>query len=182
MNLFVKSRSITGQPNFLDFDMLDAMIASALKKLLKTQSNFRKRASVEEQRAQNSDRLLCAARGMGSPMYAQNRRRRTREGPEPACVQTFCLPGGTRRGGRANERPAVVPSSRRGKSLSPNSQPLSVAVRECARVTDKASENGQNSGDGAARSSWARPVPGRGDTCKASANFGLIWGGSSRLT
>ena len=38
----VASRSITGQPNFPDFDMLDAMIASALKKHLNTQSNFRK--------------------------------------------------------------------------------------------------------------------------------------------
>ena len=27
------------------------------------------------------------ARGMGSPRLASNRRRRTREGPEPACVQ-----------------------------------------------------------------------------------------------
>ena len=54
----VTSRSITRQPNFLDFDMLDAMIASALNKLLNTQSNFRKIASVEEQRAQNSDRFL----------------------------------------------------------------------------------------------------------------------------
>ena len=40
------SRSITGQHNFLDYDRLDAMIASALKKLLNTQSNFWKRVSV----------------------------------------------------------------------------------------------------------------------------------------
>ena len=39
-------------------DMLDGMTASASKKLLNTQSNFRKRVSVEEQRAQNSDRFL----------------------------------------------------------------------------------------------------------------------------
>ena len=45
------SLSITGQPKFPDFDMLDAMIASALKKLLHTQSNFRKRVSVKNQRA-----------------------------------------------------------------------------------------------------------------------------------
>ena len=38
--------------------MLDAMIASALKKLINTQSTFRKRVSVEEQRAQNDDRFL----------------------------------------------------------------------------------------------------------------------------
>ena len=54
----VTSRSITGQPNFLDFDTFDAMIASALKKLVSTSSNFPKRTSVEEQRAQNSDRFL----------------------------------------------------------------------------------------------------------------------------
>ena len=40
----VTSRSITGQHNFLHFDMLDAMIASALKNLLNTQSNFGKRS------------------------------------------------------------------------------------------------------------------------------------------
>ena len=34
------------------------MIASALKKLINTQSTFRKRVIVEEQRAQNSDRFL----------------------------------------------------------------------------------------------------------------------------
>ena len=54
----VTSRSITGQHTFPDFDMHDTMIASALKKLTNTQSAFRKRASVEEQRAQNSDRFL----------------------------------------------------------------------------------------------------------------------------
>ena len=56
----VTSRFIAGQHNFPDFDMLDAMISSALKKLLNTKSNFQKRASVEEQRAQNSDRFLRA--------------------------------------------------------------------------------------------------------------------------
>ena len=34
------------------------MSESALKKLLNTQSHFRKRASVEEQRAQKDDRIL----------------------------------------------------------------------------------------------------------------------------
>ena len=54
----VTSRSITGQHKFPDSNMLDAMIASALKKLINTQSTFRERVSVEEQRAQNSDRFL----------------------------------------------------------------------------------------------------------------------------
>ena len=44
----VTSRSITGQHNFPDFDVLDAMIASALKELINTQSIFRKRVSVED--------------------------------------------------------------------------------------------------------------------------------------
>ena len=54
----VTSRSIAGQPNFPDFNMLDAMIVSDLKKLLYSHSNFRKRVSVEKQRAPNSDRFL----------------------------------------------------------------------------------------------------------------------------
>ena len=37
--------------------------------------------SVKEDNSQS-----WVARGMGSPRHAQNRRRRTREGPEPACV------------------------------------------------------------------------------------------------
>ena len=50
------SRPITVQRDFFDYDTLDAMIASALKKLLNTQTHFRK--SVSEQRAQKSDRFL----------------------------------------------------------------------------------------------------------------------------
>ena len=51
------SRSIVVH-DFPDFDMHDAMIASALKKLLNTQTHFRKRVSVEEQRAQKHDQFL----------------------------------------------------------------------------------------------------------------------------
>ena len=46
------SRSITGRRDFTDYEMLDAMIASALKKLLNTQINFRRRVRFEEQSAQ----------------------------------------------------------------------------------------------------------------------------------
>ena len=43
------------------------------------------------------------ARRMEFPRRDSNRRRRTREGPEPACVQTpFVFGGGTRREGRGN--------------------------------------------------------------------------------
>ena len=48
----VTSRSIAGRPDFPDFDMLDAMIASALKRLLDKHIHCRKRVSVEEQCAQ----------------------------------------------------------------------------------------------------------------------------------
>ena len=51
------SRSITGRTDFPDYDMLDAMIAFALKKLL-THVHFRKRVSVEEQRAQKKFRPI----------------------------------------------------------------------------------------------------------------------------
>ena len=42
------SGSIVGQNDFPDYDVLDAMIASALKRLLDKHIHFRKRASVEE--------------------------------------------------------------------------------------------------------------------------------------
>ena len=48
---------VTSQSITADYDMLDAMIASALKKLL-MHVHFRKRTSVEEQRAQTDDRFL----------------------------------------------------------------------------------------------------------------------------
>ena len=57
-------------------------------------------------------------RGWGPPRQILNRRRRTREGPASACVQTpFPHRDGACKGGRANWRPAVVPSCRRGKNL-----------------------------------------------------------------
>ena len=50
------SRSIVGRTDFPDFDILDAMSASAKKKLLNTQINFRKSVRVEEERAQKHKR------------------------------------------------------------------------------------------------------------------------------
>ena len=62
--------------------------------------------------------MLWIARRTGSPRGVHNRRRRTREGPEPACVQKL-LHGGWNMLAEKGEitRPAVVPSSRRGKYL-----------------------------------------------------------------
>ena len=54
----VTSRSIMERTDFPHYDMLDATIASALKKLLNTHVHFRKRASVEEQLDQTYDRFL----------------------------------------------------------------------------------------------------------------------------
>ena len=50
-------RSIVERTDVPDFDVLDAMIASALEKLLNTQIHFQKRVSVEEQRAQKHSRF-----------------------------------------------------------------------------------------------------------------------------
>ena len=52
------SRSIVERTDFPDFDMLHAMIASAMKRLLDKHVHFRQRVSVEEQRAQKYDRFL----------------------------------------------------------------------------------------------------------------------------
>ena len=55
----------------------------------------------------------------GPRRRATDRRRRTRKGPQPACVRSpfYSSRGGTRKGRRMNSHPAVVPSSRRGKNL-----------------------------------------------------------------
>ena len=54
----VTSGSIVARNDFPDYDMLDAMIAFALKRLLGKHIHFRKRVSVEEQRAQKYNRFL----------------------------------------------------------------------------------------------------------------------------
>ena len=75
-----------------NFEVLDARIASALNRIIHN-SHFKRRISLEEPKAQKEDRFLrgrqiayLMARGMGSPRQVRNRR--TRKGPEPACVQT----------------------------------------------------------------------------------------------
>ena len=51
----VTSQSIEGR-EFTDFEVLDAQMAYALKKMI-TDPHFRRRVSVEEQRAQKHDRF-----------------------------------------------------------------------------------------------------------------------------
>ena len=50
------SRSVAGK-NFPNFEMLDAKIASALNKII-WNSHFKKKVSLEEQKAQKEDRFL----------------------------------------------------------------------------------------------------------------------------
>ena len=72
----------------------------------------KKRYSISEDSPQGEwDKMaekMMVAKGMGSPRHAINRRRRTRDCPKPACVQTPILPGGTcrerrGRGGRGQD-------------------------------------------------------------------------------
>ena len=51
------SQSIEGRRDFPDFEMLDAGIASALRKII-INSSFKRRVSVEEQRAQKTKSIL----------------------------------------------------------------------------------------------------------------------------
>ena len=50
------SRSVSGK-NFSNFEMLDAKIASSLNKIIK-KSHFKKKVSLEEQKARKEDRFL----------------------------------------------------------------------------------------------------------------------------
>ena len=78
----------------------------------------------EEMKVHEEDRFLrgrqiafLMAREMVSPRQVKNRRRRSRESPEPACAHTlFAIWGGTHRGATMNQHFAVVPS-RRGKNF-----------------------------------------------------------------
>ena len=55
---FKSSRSIQGYAHFPNFEMLDARIASALNKIIQN-SQFKKKVSLEEQKAQKEDWFLC---------------------------------------------------------------------------------------------------------------------------
>ena len=54
---FKSSHSIRGYTHFPNFQMLDAKIASALNKIIQS-SHFKKKVSLEEQKAQKEDRFL----------------------------------------------------------------------------------------------------------------------------
>ena len=56
-DLIKTSRSIQGYTHFPKNDMLDARIASALNKIMQN-SYFKKKVSLEEQKAQKEDRFL----------------------------------------------------------------------------------------------------------------------------
>ena len=56
MDELKSSRSVAGK-NFPNFEMLDAKIASALNKIIQN-SHFKKKVSLEEQKAQKEDRFL----------------------------------------------------------------------------------------------------------------------------
>ena len=56
MDELESSRSVCGK-NFPNFEMLDAKIASALNKIIQN-SRFKKKVSLEEQKAQKKDRFL----------------------------------------------------------------------------------------------------------------------------
>ena len=58
MDELKSSRSVAGK-NFPNFEMLDAKIASALNKIIQ-HSHFKKKVSLEEQKAQKEDRFLPA--------------------------------------------------------------------------------------------------------------------------
>ena len=61
------SRSIQGHSHFPNSEMLDAGIASALNKIIQN-SNFKKKVSLEEQKAQKEDRFL-RGRQIASMIY-----------------------------------------------------------------------------------------------------------------
>ena len=56
------SRSVSGK-NFPNLEMLDARIASALNKIIQN-SHFKKKVSLEEQKAQKEDRFLTGDRSL----------------------------------------------------------------------------------------------------------------------
>ena len=132
--------------------------------------------------------MRAGTRGMGSPRHATNRRRRTREGPEPACVRAPFDFGVAHAGGegRINVLPwyrqvgvASTSTETQGKMIGLPARVSgrhvvrgrqSSPVLECTQVTGKAGEIGQNSAAQGGSPPWTRPsAPECGDTLKAPA-------------
>ena len=120
--------------------------------------------SAELETVTTSRSPTTVARGMGSPRHAVNRRRRTRNCPKPACVKTPLSDrvAHARVKGRNNvlswyrlvgvALPPVSQWSPRGTGTTVltypcPSQPCFGGSKGCARVTGKAGEIGQNSGN-----------------------------------
>ena len=138
---------------------------------------------------------------MGSPRHVCNRRRRTREGPDPACVRSPLKVVVAHAGGEGwiNILPWYRPVGV-AKTSSETQRRKSRAAREgkwpprgtgttvrtspgsAPGGTGKAGENGQNSGEVGGSSAWTRPsAPECGDTLKGSSGrpaSDLGWGSS----
>ena len=113
--------------------------------------------------------IMLMAKGMAPPRQVSNRRR-TREGPEPACVQTPLIQGWhtqEEKGGETQRRKNRAAGKGkwplRGRQSSPI---LEVRPGEQARLV----KEGQNSGEMGGSSPWTRPsAPKCGDTLQALA-------------
>ena len=100
------------------------------------------------------------ARGMVSPRHVPNRRR-TREGPEPACMQTLLMEWHMQvSNGELNVLPwcrqvGVAKTSSEVATWYGNRQARLSWM--CAQVTGKAGENGHHSGEMGGSSPWKGP-------------------------
>ena len=70
---------------------------------------FCRKQSIPHQQEVRVRVAQYGGQGGGSPRHVHNRRWRTREGPECACVQTLLRPGWHTRGGRGDGRNNVLP-------------------------------------------------------------------------
>ena len=110
------------------------------------------------------------AREMGTPRHVQNRRRRTREGPENACVQTPLVHGWHTQGEKdeLTSSCGTVQSAWQKPPVRRKGGRAGLPGRVSGR--GKAGENGQNSGEMGGSSPWTGPsAPDCGDTIKALA-------------
>ena len=145
---------------------------------------------------------------MGTPRHVPNRRRRTREGPEPACVQTLLSPGWNRRRvkgeltscrgtvwsawqkppvGRKEEEPGCPQGQESGRHVVRGTDRQAPPVLECAHITGKAGENSQNSGEmGGTLRGHDRRLPGvvthsRPSRATARSRVGMVLEDGSRV-